>query len=152
VNPHADPFLHFAEWFEAARAADQPEAVSLATADAEGRPANRMVLVRRWSSEGFEVHTPPARGRRRRRRTRARRCAGTGRASGGRCVEGLVTRLTGSGLMPTDRARRAATASRDDLHQSQPVEATVLAERLCAVEVEHEGRDVPGRSGGAGTW
>ena len=58
MEPHDDPFAHFDAWFEAARQADpQPDAVNLATSDAEGRASARMVLVRRWSGRGFEVQT-----------------------------------------------------------------------------------------------
>ncbi len=56
--PRPSPFLHFAEWMRAAEVSDpQPEAAALATADADGVPSNRLVLVRRWSERGFEVFT-----------------------------------------------------------------------------------------------
>lgn len=56
--PRPHPFIHFDEWFAEARARDpQPEAAALATVDAEGRPSNRVVLVRRWDTRGFEVFT-----------------------------------------------------------------------------------------------
>lgn len=56
--PRPSPFVHFDEWFAAARVVDpQPEAAALATVGRDGQPSNRMVLVRRWSGRGFEVFT-----------------------------------------------------------------------------------------------
>lgn len=58
MDAYDDPFEHFNDWFEEARAADpQPEAVSLATVGEDGRPSNRLVLVRRFSAQGFEFFT-----------------------------------------------------------------------------------------------
>jgi pyridoxamine 5'-phosphate oxidase len=53
-----DPLAQFGSWFEAARAVVRlPEAVALATADADGRPSLRMVLLRGWDADGFVFHT-----------------------------------------------------------------------------------------------
>lgn len=58
MQPHADPFAHFHAWFAEARTVDpQPEAAALATVDLDGRPSNRVLLVRRWSQQGFELQT-----------------------------------------------------------------------------------------------
>lgn len=58
MNPRADPFAHLDEWFMEARVDDpQPEAAALATVGADGKPSNRVVLVRRWDARGFEVFT-----------------------------------------------------------------------------------------------
>ena len=55
----ADPFRQFAAWFEAARAADlmEPNAMALATVDGQGRPANRMVLLKGVDARGFTFFT-----------------------------------------------------------------------------------------------
>ncbi|MCU0839437.1 MAG: pyridoxamine 5'-phosphate oxidase [Rhodospirillales bacterium] len=54
-----DPFLQFHEWFEAARAAEinDPDAMTLATATAEGRPSARMVLLKGVDERGFVFYT-----------------------------------------------------------------------------------------------
>jgi len=54
-----DPFRQFARWFEAAMAAKVPEpnAMTLATVDAEGRPAARIVLLKEVDSRGFTFYT-----------------------------------------------------------------------------------------------
>jgi len=56
---HADPIEQFRLWFDEARGAPlpQPEAVVLATADAEARPAARMVLLRGFGPDGFVFFT-----------------------------------------------------------------------------------------------
>lgn len=50
-----DPVALFREWFDAARAAgvEVPEAMTLATADAEGRPSARMLLLKSADEDGF---------------------------------------------------------------------------------------------------
>ncbi|MGH9017442.1 MAG: pyridoxamine 5'-phosphate oxidase [Acidimicrobiales bacterium] len=56
VDP--DPLTQFAAWLAAATEVVRlPEAVALATADGEGRPSLRMVLLRSWDSAGFVFHT-----------------------------------------------------------------------------------------------
>lgn len=54
-----DPIDLFSEWFEAARESGilLPEAVTLATATAEGTPSARMVLLKDFSDRGFEFYT-----------------------------------------------------------------------------------------------
>ena len=54
-----DPLQLFAEWFEAARAAglELPEAMTLATANAEGRPSARTVLLKGVDERGFAFFT-----------------------------------------------------------------------------------------------
>ena len=50
-----DPFEIFAEWFAAAveKEPSDPNAMTLATANASGRPAARMVLLKAWDRDGF---------------------------------------------------------------------------------------------------
>jgi pyridoxamine 5'-phosphate oxidase len=50
-----DPLALFHDWFEAAREAgvEAPEAMTLATADAEGRPSARMLLLKSADERGF---------------------------------------------------------------------------------------------------
>jgi pyridoxamine 5'-phosphate oxidase len=55
----ADPIAQFVAWFDEARAAGvpEPEAMTLATADAEGRPSARTVLLRGVDERGFRFYT-----------------------------------------------------------------------------------------------
>ena len=54
-----DPLAVFHEWFEEARAAgvEAPEVMTLATADAEGRPSARMLLLKSADERGFTFFT-----------------------------------------------------------------------------------------------
>ena len=55
----SDPFHLFDEWFAEARASElnDAEAMALATADATGQPAVRMVLLKGHGPEGFVFYT-----------------------------------------------------------------------------------------------
>lgn len=50
-----DPFQQFRRWFADAAGAnfEEPNAMALATADAQGRPAVRMVLLKNFDERGF---------------------------------------------------------------------------------------------------
>ncbi|MEM7111584.1 MAG: pyridoxamine 5'-phosphate oxidase [Chloroflexota bacterium] len=55
-----DPFVQFDQWFEAVLAADdilEPNAMTLATADENGRPSARMVLLKGCDLRGFVFYT-----------------------------------------------------------------------------------------------
>ena len=54
-----DPFAQFAHWLEDARAGglEMPEAMTLATADAAGRPSARTVLLKGADGDGFRFFT-----------------------------------------------------------------------------------------------
>jgi pyridoxamine 5'-phosphate oxidase len=55
----ADPIRQFNAWLDEARAADVPlpEVMTLATADASGRPSARMLLLKSAGPEGFAFFT-----------------------------------------------------------------------------------------------
>jgi pyridoxamine 5'-phosphate oxidase len=54
-----DPFAQFARWLEDARAGglEMPDAMTLATADAAGRPSARTVLLKGTDGDGFRFFT-----------------------------------------------------------------------------------------------
>ncbi|HEX2625238.1 MAG TPA: pyridoxamine 5'-phosphate oxidase [Sphingomicrobium sp.] len=54
-----DPFALFDEWLAEARASEpnDPEAMALATADADGRPSVRIVLLKGYGADGFVFYT-----------------------------------------------------------------------------------------------
>jgi pyridoxamine 5'-phosphate oxidase len=54
-----EPFAQFARWLDEALAADlkEPNAMTVATADAHGRPSARIVLLRGWDERGFVFFT-----------------------------------------------------------------------------------------------
>jgi pyridoxamine 5'-phosphate oxidase len=59
ITPNEDPFALFDTWMEAARKAepDEANAMALATADANGRPNVRMVLLKAADKNGFVFYT-----------------------------------------------------------------------------------------------
>ena len=67
IAPERDPFLLFAEWMKEAEASEpnDPNAMSLATVDAAGRPNVRMVLLKGLDADGFVFYsnTESAKGR-----------------------------------------------------------------------------------------
>jgi pyridoxamine 5'-phosphate oxidase len=59
VRPFNEPFAQFADWLAAAEAREpaDPNALCLATADAQGRPSARMVLLKGHDQAGFVFYT-----------------------------------------------------------------------------------------------
>ena len=55
----SDPFALFDAWFAEANASEpnDPNAMALATADADGRPSVRMVLLKEHGADGFVFYT-----------------------------------------------------------------------------------------------
>lgn len=55
----ADPFDQFNAWFEQALAADvnEPNAMNVATVDADGKPSSRIVLIKQFDRRGFTWYT-----------------------------------------------------------------------------------------------
>ena len=145
----ADPIARFLALFEKAKTVEPHDAtaMTLATADARGRPSARVVLLKSADARGFVFYT-----------NRASRKGGqlAAHAKAGLCfywkslqrqvhIEGTVTQVSDaeSDAYFATRPRGSqigAWASR----QSQPLENRAeLEQRLNAVEQEYQGRDVP---------
>jgi pyridoxamine 5'-phosphate oxidase len=57
-NADPDPLVQFGRWFDdATMAVASPEVMAVASADPEGRPSVRMVLLKAWGEDGFVFHT-----------------------------------------------------------------------------------------------
>ena len=149
ADPGLDPIELFGQWFDAARKAGilLPEAMTLATASADGAPSARMVLLKGFGDDGFEFYTNF--GSRKAdeliANPRAALCFHWGVLQRQVRVEGDVTRLdrkTSAAYFRT-RARGSqigAWASR----QSQPLEERELLERrVREMEKRFEGGEVP---------
>jgi pyridoxamine 5'-phosphate oxidase len=144
-----DPVERFEEWFREAEKADVevPEAMTLATADADGAPSARMVLLKGVDDEGFvfysgyvsrkaaELERNPLAALVLYWRPLGRQVRVEGRVervSEAESAAYFATRPRGSQL--------AAWASQ----QSQPLESREELERRYAeLEREYEGREVP---------
>ena len=59
ISAGTDPFELFQTWFDEAVAAEinDPDAIALASVNADGMPSVRMVLLRQWSEDGFLFFT-----------------------------------------------------------------------------------------------
>jgi pyridoxamine 5'-phosphate oxidase len=59
MNQPVSPFTRFETWFDEAQQLplNNPQAVVLATADGQGRPAARIVLLKEWDQKGFCFYT-----------------------------------------------------------------------------------------------
>mgnify|MGYP001227379921 CR=1 FL=1 len=58
-NEDQDPLSRFHDWFDKAKAAEPslPEAMSVASVAADGRPSTRMVLLKQADEQGFVFYT-----------------------------------------------------------------------------------------------
>lgn len=58
----ANPFTQFDTWFEEARKSEvvEPNAMTLATVDADGKPQTRIVLLKGFDEDGFVFYTNQA--------------------------------------------------------------------------------------------
>lgn len=149
ADPGLDPVDLFGQWFDAARKAGilLPEAMTLATASADGAPSARMVLLKGFGEDGFEFYTNLG-SRKADELTanpRAALCFHWGVLQRQVRIEGGITRLsreTSAAYFRT-RARGSqigAWASR----QSQPLgDREMLAQRVREIEKRFEGEDVP---------
>ena len=148
VDLDPDPTAQFRRWYgEAEAAVDMPEAVALATADAQGLPSVRMVLAKGVDDRGFKFHT--GHGSR-----KARELAANGRgallfywAQLGRQVrvEGPVERVPDNESEQYFRTRpRGGQIAAWASSQSEVIGSRdELDARVREYEREFEGQDVP---------
>ena len=148
VDLDPDPAAQFRRWYgEAEAAVDMPEAVALATADADGRPSVRMVLAKGLDDRGFKFHT--GHGSR-----KARELAATGReallfywAPLGRQVriDGTVERVPDEESEQYFRTRpRGGQIAAWASSQSEVIGSRdELDARVRKYEREFEGREIP---------
>jgi pyridoxamine 5'-phosphate oxidase len=145
----ADPHLLFEDWIAEARAAEpnDPEAMALATADAEGRPSVRMVLLKGHDARGFAFYTNEE-------SRKGGEIAANPRAALAFHWKSLRRQVRIEGrIEPTDDAEADAyfaTRSRDARlgawasDQSRPLESRAAFEaRYAQAVADHEGKDVP---------
>ena len=149
----SDPVALFREWFEDARAAgvEVPEAMTLATVDADGRPSARMLLLKSADERGFTFFTgyESRKGRELAENPRAA-LVFYWRPLGRQVrVEGTVRKLS---VEESDaywatrplRSRAAAAASR----QSERIESREALEADFAAKLAHGAPPRPERWGG----
>ncbi|MEP4379095.1 MAG: pyridoxamine 5'-phosphate oxidase [Alphaproteobacteria bacterium] len=144
-----DPFVQFDAWFQEAVTVEPnlPEAMTLATVSAEGRPSTRLVLLKDHGPEGFVFYTNfnSAKGRDLLANPNASLCFHW------KSLRRQV-RIDGPAAPVSDDEADAYFASRARgsqigawaSEQSAPVESrAILEDRVRDLEKEHDGRDVP---------
>lgn len=144
----ADPIRQFNDWLAEARAAGVPlpEAMTLATADASGRPSARMLLLKSADERGFTFFTgyQSRKGRELEENPRAAIVVYWNALGRQVRVEGSVRRLPGVdsdeywGTRPA-RSRAAAAASR----QSEPLASLEALEAETERLLAEHGGEVP---------
>jgi pyridoxamine 5'-phosphate oxidase len=146
---NADPLREFQDWFGAARQAgvEVPEAMTLATATADGTPSARMVLLKGLEEEGFVFYTGYESRKAEELERNPRAALVFYWRSLGRQVrvEGPIERVS-----PDESAAYFATRPRGSQlaawasEQSRPLGSRQELERRYAeLEREYEGREVP---------
>ncbi len=143
-----DPFAQFRAWFEAAREAELPlaEAMTLATASADGAPSARVVLLK-GIDHGFLFFTnyESRKGRELTANPRAALVFHWQPLGRQVRVEGSVERTTREESVAYFASRpRGARIGAWASPQSKPIPSrSQLEERLVATAAEHEGEDIP---------
>lgn len=144
-----DPMEQFRTWFDEARALGlpMPEAMTLATSNADGRPSARVVLLHGIDENGFVFHTnyESRKGRELGANPQAALVLYWHPLGRQVRVEGNIERVSEEESAQYFRTRPrggqlGAWASR----QSEQIESRdVLEERVRGLEREYEGREVP---------
>jgi pyridoxamine 5'-phosphate oxidase len=144
-----DPMEQFRTWFDEARALGlpMPEAMTLATSNADGRPSARVVLLHGIDENGFVFHTnyESRKGRELGANPQAALVLYWHPLGRQVRVEGRIERVSEEESAQYFRTRPrggqlGAWASR----QSEQIESRdVLEERVRGLEREYEGREVP---------
>lgn len=149
ADPGLDPIQLFGQWFAAARKAGilLPEAMTLATASADGAPSARMVLLKGFGEDGFEFYTNLG-SRKADELTanpRAALCFHWGVLQRQVRVEGDVTQLSRETSAAYFRTRpRGSQVGAWASRQSQTLEQReMLVRRVREIETRFEGGEVP---------
>jgi pyridoxamine 5'-phosphate oxidase len=144
-----DPIAQFRRWFDEARAFGlaMPEAMTLATSNADGRPSARIVLLHGIDENGFVFHTnyESRKGRELEANPQAALVLYWHPLGRQIRIEGSIERVSEEESAQYFRTRPrggqlGAWASR----QSEQIESReILEERVRGLEREYEGREVP---------
>ncbi|HET8975010.1 MAG TPA: pyridoxamine 5'-phosphate oxidase [Solirubrobacterales bacterium] len=142
-----DPFAQLEEWWELARReVPLPEAMTLATADADGAPNARMVLLKGFSSQGlsFFSNYESVKGDELAANPRAALILYWRELDRQVRVRGAVERLPDgeSDAYFASRPRESQIGAHAS-DQSRPVEREALEERFAELLREFDGKEVP---------
>lgn len=149
IAPTQDPLAIFRNWFTEAKKKEpsDAEAMTLATADAKGRPSARMVLLKEAGPDGFVFYTnmESRKSRDLAENPQAALCFHWKSLSRQVRVEGRAEQVPAPLVDAYFKTRHilsrlGAWASR----QSEPLDSrAALESRVAALERQYEGRDIP---------
>lgn len=149
MAPAADPIAEFRLWLEAAAAAGEPElgtAMTVATADRDGAPAARVLLLKGVDASGFSFFSnrDSRKGRELLANPRAALCFHWARLGRQVRVEGAVTLLADAESDAYFRTRpRGSQLGAWASQQSRPIASRAeLEARLAETAARFAGRDV----------
>jgi len=150
--PHGEPFARFAALFERARSlphdcVPDPSAMSLATADADGRPSNRIVLLKGFDERGFVFYTnlDGRKGRELRANPHAALCFHWAPLEEQVRIEGTATVVDDAEADAyfASRGRGSQIGAWASTQSARMTNATELDERVAAMEARFAGHAVP---------
>jgi pyridoxamine 5'-phosphate oxidase len=148
-HPPADPITQFLQWLEEAGGLGlrNPNAMTLATVDPDGRPSARTVLLKSIDEKGavFYTNSRSRKGRALAANPRAALLFHWDAAARQVCIEGSVAQVPDSEADAYFATRpRGAQIGAWASDQSEPVESrAALDERVARVAIRHAGRPVP---------
>lgn len=155
-DAHPDPVEQFRLWFDEALSAglQEPNAMTLATADASGNPSARIVLLKGYDGHGYTFYTSYT-GRKAselEENPRASLVFYWGELERQVRVEGEVSRLSAEESDAYfDSRPRGSRLGAHVSEQSRPIESrAALEERLRKLEEEHAGDEIPRPEGWGG--
>jgi pyridoxamine 5'-phosphate oxidase len=144
-----DPFAQFDAWFQEAVASEPtlPEAMTLATVSADGRPSTRLVLLKGHDQRGFVFYTNfnSAKGQELLVNPNASLCFHWKSLRRQIRIDGPATPVSDEEADTYfDSRARGSQIGAWASEQSEPVESRAILEaRVRQLEAEYDGRDVP---------
>ncbi len=145
----SEPFARFAEWFAEAKLKQpkDPNAVTLATVDAEGRPSARVVLMKEVDARGFVLFTnyDSRKGRELSAQAVAALCFYWPSMDRQVRVEGKIEKVTAeeSDAYFATRARLSQLGAWASLQSQRLDSRATLEARLADTTAKYEGKPVP---------
>jgi pyridoxamine 5'-phosphate oxidase len=143
-----NPIELFRDWYSTAETEEEGEAnaMNLATVSEEGQPVNRIVLLKRYTWEGFIFYTNYNSQKGKHLEQNPKACLSFHWVKGERQViitgnvEKIPPNLSDGYFESRPRGSRLGALASD---QSKPISSrTAMDERLAALEKEYEGKDI----------
>jgi pyridoxamine 5'-phosphate oxidase len=150
VQPTQDPLILFTQWFEEATANEpcDPNALALATVDADGSASVRMVLLKDFDARGFTFYTnyESRKGKALLANPKAAMCFHWKSLSKQIRIEGAIAPVSDAEADAyfASRPRSSRIGAWASLQSQLLPDRSVFEERIAALEAQYEGQeDIP---------